>query len=176
MRRLQAIIPRRSCCAESDVHERRPALQLVMPVPGEQIRCTNGNSGRHRFNRRKGRVIVHGVIRQKNLLSPAPAHIQGRKIIERARSPDSAEKPRVFFIPEPVRFVLENSLPLRGNARSGPVRSTCCPASVRLRMRTRRSNHQATCGEESCPEPAQTSRFSHHLLCLACFASFRPRV
>ncbi len=117
VRRLQAIIPHRTRCRQSDVHVRSPVLQFVMPVPVKQVCRSNRNSGRRRFDRRKARVIVHHVIRQKNLLPPAPPHIQRREIIERPRRSHSREQPIILFVPESVYFPRRGSLLFLGNSR-----------------------------------------------------------
>jgi hypothetical protein len=75
-----------------------------MSAPMKQIRRPDGDAGRRRFDRRERRMIIDGIIRQKNLLPPAPPHVQGRKIIESPRRSDSREQPVVFPIPEPMRF------------------------------------------------------------------------
>ena len=105
MRRLQTIISNCAARRQSNMHDGRPALQLVMPIMMEQIRRSNGNACRRCFDRGEGDVIVNDVVRQKNLLPASTAHIQRREIIERARGPDSCEQPVVLFVPKPVLFV-----------------------------------------------------------------------
>lgn len=105
MRRLQAIIPYCTARRQSNVHDGRPAFQLVMPVTVKQIGRSNGSACRRCFDRGERGMIVDDVVRQENFLPASTPHIQRREIIERPRSPDSREQPVVFSIPESVRFL-----------------------------------------------------------------------
>ncbi len=130
VRRLQTIISHRTRRSQSNVYDRSPSLQLVMPIPMKQVRRADRYSRRRGFYRQKGRMIVHDIIRQQNLLSPASPHVQGRKIIQCPRSPDSREQPIVFLIPKPV-FILVRSFV------SGNFPALAClpfsPGSCRIR-------------------------------------------
>src|SRR6516162_55790 len=102
MRRLQAVIAYCAAGRETDVHERGPAFEFVVTVAMKKIGRGDGDSGGCGFNHGEGRVIVHDIVGQENLLPAAPAHVQSRKIVERARRPDARKQPAILFVPETV--------------------------------------------------------------------------
>jgi hypothetical protein len=110
--RLQAIISHRTRSSQSNVYDRGPAFQFVMPIPMKQVRRADRYSRRRRFYRRKGRVIVHDIIGQQNLLPSASPHVQGRKIVQCSRNPHSRKQPIVFFIPKPMFFRVRSFVPI----------------------------------------------------------------
>jgi hypothetical protein len=71
----------------------------------KQIRRADGDSSGRRFDRRERRMVVDDIIRQKNFLPSAAAHVQRGKVIESPRRPDSDEQPVIFSIPESARFL-----------------------------------------------------------------------
>ena len=77
MRRFETVIAYCPRGSQANVHKRSPSLQLVMTVMMEKKGSTDGNSRACGFDGRKSGVIVHDVIRKENLLSTAPAHVQG---------------------------------------------------------------------------------------------------
>lgn len=102
MSRLEAVVAHGARGRKPNVDKRSPALQLVMTIVVEEIRSGDGNSRPSGLNRGERWVIVHDVIGEKNLLSPAPPHIQRRKIIQRARRSHACEQTPVFLVPETV--------------------------------------------------------------------------
>jgi len=82
----------------------------------EEVRGSDGDACAGRFNCRECGVIVHDVVSDQNLLPAAAAHVERRKIIERARSSDASEQPGVFLIPETM-FHFRSWLFCRGSLR-----------------------------------------------------------
>jgi len=103
MGRLQAVIAYCAARRETDVHERGPAFEFVVTVAMKKIGGADGDSRGCGFNRGEGRVIVDDIVGQENLLPAAPAHVQSRKIVQRARRPDTRKQPAILFVPETVR-------------------------------------------------------------------------
>ena len=102
MGRFKAVISNRAGRCQTDVHKRSPALQLVMTKVMEEIRSADGSSSRGSLNGGECRMVVHDVVREKDLLPPAAAHIQGREIIQRTSCSDARKRPPVFSVPEIV--------------------------------------------------------------------------
>src|SRR5437870_10184587 len=102
MGRLQAVIAYRAAGRQAAVHQRGPAFEFVVTVAMKKIGRADGDPGRCGFNGGKGRMIVHDIVGQENLLPAPPAHIQSRKIVERARRPDAGKQPAILFVPETV--------------------------------------------------------------------------
>ena len=99
---LQAVIAYCAAGSETEVHERGPAFEFVVTVAMKKIGRADRDSGRCGFNHGEGRVIVHDIVGQKNLLPAAPAHVQSRKIVERTRRPDARKQPAILSVPETV--------------------------------------------------------------------------
>src|SRR5947208_13744773 len=102
MGRLQAVIAYRAAGRQAAVHQRGPAFEFVVTVAMKKIGRADGDPGRCGFNGGKGRMIVHDIVGQENLLPAPPALIQSRKIVERARRPDAGKQPAILFVPETV--------------------------------------------------------------------------
>jgi hypothetical protein len=75
-----------------------------MAVTMEKIRSADRNAGACGFNRSECGVIVYHIIGDENLLPATVAHVERRKIVERARSADSSEQPGVFLPPEAMLY------------------------------------------------------------------------
>lgn len=76
MRRFQAVVSHRSTGGNSDVNDGSPALESMMIVVVEEVRDSNGHARPSSFNRRECRMIVHDIIREKNLLTSAAPEVQ----------------------------------------------------------------------------------------------------
>ena len=100
MRRLQAVVPHRACRRQSDVNDRRRALEFVMAVVVKQIRNPDRRAGPRRFDHRERRVIIDDIVGEQNFLPPAPPHVQRRKIIECARRANAREQQIVRRVPK----------------------------------------------------------------------------
>lgn len=114
---LETVIAHRTGSRKSDVNERRPSLQLVVPVAVKEIGSADGDPCRCSFNGCKGRVIVYHIIGKENLLPASAAHIQSGKVIQRARSANSRKQPAILFVPETVS--LQSIFLLRLDGRRG---------------------------------------------------------
>lgn len=71
-----------------------------MSVMMKEIGSTDGDACRCSFDRCKGRVIIHYVIRKEDLLPSAAAHIQSGEVIQRASCANARKEPAVLSIPE----------------------------------------------------------------------------
>jgi hypothetical protein len=100
---LEAIVAHGAGGRKSDVDERHPSLQLVMPVTVKEIGSADGDTGCCGFDRCESRVIVYNVVRKKYLLFAAAAHVQRRKIVEGARRANACEEPAILFVPASPR-------------------------------------------------------------------------
>src|SRR6266700_1042879 len=97
---LEAVVAHGAGGRKPNVNERCPSLQLVVSVAVKEIGSADGDASRSGFDRCKGRVIVHGIVGEENLL-PAPAsHVQRRKIVEGTRRANAPEEPAILFVPE----------------------------------------------------------------------------
>ena len=105
MRGLEAVVANRPSGGETDMNDRGPTLELVMTVSVEQIRNTDGGGGAGRFDGRESRVMIHDVVGEQNFLTAAAAHVESRKVIERAGGGDAGEQPIVGPVPESMRVV-----------------------------------------------------------------------
>jgi len=103
MRGLEGVVANRASGRETNMNDRGPTLELVMTVTVEQIRNADGGGGAGRFDGRESRVIIHDVVGEQNLLAAAAAHVESRKVIERAGGGDAGEQPVVGLVPESMR-------------------------------------------------------------------------
>ncbi len=97
---LKRIVSNRSGARQSDMHERGPALELMVAVAMEKIRGADGKAGSAGFNESKAGVIVHGFIGEKNFLAAAAPHVESGEIVRCARGRHPREEQVVFPIPE----------------------------------------------------------------------------
>src|SRR5689334_5891612 len=97
---LEAIVAHGAGGRKPNVDERCPSLELVVSVTVKEIGSADGDTGRCGFDRCKSRVIVHHVVGEKNLLPATAAHVQRRKIVQRARCSNTREEPAILFVPE----------------------------------------------------------------------------
>ena len=84
------------------MYDRRPAFELVVVIVMKNVRNPDGEAGAARFDGREGGVIIDYVVGEQSFVAAAAAEIQGREIVERARSAYAGEEPSIFFIPEMV--------------------------------------------------------------------------
>src|SRR5215472_16600637 len=94
------------------MHERGPSFQLVVAVVMEKKRSADGYSGACRINGGKSGVIIDHVVRKKDFLPAAAAHVQCREIVQRARRTNAREQPTVLLVPEVM--LLRGTLPRSG--------------------------------------------------------------
>ena len=71
-----------------------------MMIAVKQVRDSYGHSGTGCFDGREGGVIVDDVVAQKCFVAAATAKVQGRRVVQCARSSDGAKQETVLAIPE----------------------------------------------------------------------------
>ena len=102
MGRFQTIVSNGAGSRGGDVNNGSPSFQLVVAGSMKDISRADGNSRTRRLDRRKCRVIIHRFVGQKDLLPPAPPHVQRRKVVQRSGSACAGEQPQIGPIPEPM--------------------------------------------------------------------------
>lgn len=99
---LEAIIADGAAGGETDVNVGSPAFQFVMVVAMEEIRSTDGSSRGGSFDGGEPGMIIDDVVRKKNFLASAAAHVERGKIVEGPRGGDGGEEPVVLLVPKKV--------------------------------------------------------------------------
>lgn len=88
---LEAVVAHGTGRCKPKVKERRPSFKLVVSIAVPEIGSANRRSCRCSFNRQKGGVVVHNLVRKENFLPAAASHVQRREIIEGARGANARE-------------------------------------------------------------------------------------
>jgi len=80
--RFQRIIPRHAEPRHTDMSNRHPPLQLVVPGAMKNIRNPNGSSGRSSFQTGKSRGIICDVVRNQDFSPSTRLKVAGRSVVE----------------------------------------------------------------------------------------------
>jgi len=99
---FKAVIANGTARCKANVHNRGPALKLVMSVMVKQIRDPDGRSDPRCFDGCESRVIVDYFVGEQDFLPATTAHIERGKIVKRARRCYADKEPIVGLVPKSV--------------------------------------------------------------------------
>ena len=106
MRSPKRVISNVSETAHTDVHNRNPALQLMVSCPVTPIRHANRERRPGCFDAREERFIIDDTIAQQAFINAPASEVLCGCEVERANSPHSGKQHHIRLVPERVGFGL----------------------------------------------------------------------
>ncbi len=159
MLRLQRVVSGDPEAGNSDMHDRNPALDLVMsnamhPV-GKADRCSSSGY----FEGSEPGGIVDYVIRNQNFFPSASLKVPGGGVVEATKDPDAGEKQNVGPVPE--------GMGRQGRLGRGTGRRNVCFGGRLTRLRrcgllSGRNGNKPACDQQGPKSESAEGQFTEH--------------
>ena len=164
MLRLQRVVSGDPEAGNPDMHDRNPALDLVMSNAMHPVGKADGRSSSGYFEGSKPCRVVDHVVRNQNFFPSASLKVPGGGVVEAAKDPDAGKKQNSGPVPEGMGRLGRLG---RGTGSCGTGRRAGCFGRRLTRLRrcgllSGRNGNKPTCDQQGPKSESAERQFTEH--------------